>query len=193
MAVAAILCLQRPPAPDGCLLPIGDLRCMAASRQGLLALKGQPAVAVLHAGPISRRPSTTSWRRCLWPCLASRLINKEATSGGLCRRARQVYKPCTLACLCGSAPGVALLWPRRGALCAHQGGAPEAAERACAPRHWQQMSALPKRIIKETERLLSEPVPGILAVAHEENLRYFDVAMDGPVDSPYQSKLRAAI
>ncbi|KAL1876272.1 hypothetical protein Daus18300_002900 [Diaporthe australafricana] len=46
--------------------------------------------------------------------------------------------------------------------------------------------ALPKRIIKETERLMAEPVPGISAVPHEENLRYFDVTIDGPDSSPYQ-------
>lgn len=29
-------------------------------------------------------------------------------------------------------------------------------------------------------------VPGISAVPHEENLRYFDVTIDGPDSSPYQ-------
>lgn len=47
------------------------------------------------------------------------------------------------------------------------------------------MAALPKRIIKETERLVSDPVPGILAVPSEENLRYFEVTIDGPASSPY--------
>jgi len=46
--------------------------------------------------------------------------------------------------------------------------------------------ALPKRIIKETERLMAEPVPGISAVPHEENLRYFDVEIHGPTQSPYE-------
>ncbi|KAH8757548.1 ubiquitin-conjugating enzyme/RWD-like protein [Diaporthe sp. PMI_573] len=46
--------------------------------------------------------------------------------------------------------------------------------------------ALPKRIVKETERLMAEPVPGISAVPHEDNLRYFDVTIDGPDSSPYQ-------
>ncbi|KAK9379902.1 ubiquitin-conjugating enzyme/RWD-like protein [Kockiozyma suomiensis] len=46
--------------------------------------------------------------------------------------------------------------------------------------------SLPKRIIKETERLVSDPVPGINAVPHEENLRYFDVTVDGPSQSPYE-------
>ncbi|KAJ4412496.1 ubiquitin-conjugating enzyme E2 N [Gnomoniopsis sp. IMI 355080] len=48
------------------------------------------------------------------------------------------------------------------------------------------MAGLPKRILKETERLMAEPVPGISAVPHAENLRYFDVTIDGPDSSPYQ-------
>ncbi|WEW56721.1 ubiquitin-conjugating enzyme E2 [Emydomyces testavorans] len=48
--------------------------------------------------------------------------------------------------------------------------------------------ALPKRIIKETERLMAEPVPGINAVPHEDNLRYFDVKIHGPSQSPYEGK-----
>lgn len=48
------------------------------------------------------------------------------------------------------------------------------------------MSSLPKRIIKETERLVSDPVPGINAAPHEDNLRYFDVKIDGPSQSPYE-------
>ncbi|ORX55472.1 ubiquitin-conjugating enzyme [Piromyces finnis] len=46
--------------------------------------------------------------------------------------------------------------------------------------------ALPKRIIKETERLMAEPTPGISAVPHEDNLRYFDVEISGPDSSPYE-------
>jgi len=46
--------------------------------------------------------------------------------------------------------------------------------------------ALPKRIIKETERLVKEPVQGISATPHEDNLRYFDVTIDGPSQSPYE-------
>ena len=65
--------------------------------------------------------------------------------------------------------------------------------------------ALPKRIIKETERLVAEPyvmspppshalslhnvdyrVPGINATPHEDNLRYFDVTIHGPSQSPYE-------
>ncbi|PVH99236.1 ubiquitin-conjugating enzyme [Periconia macrospinosa] len=51
------------------------------------------------------------------------------------------------------------------------------------------MAALPKRIIKETERLTKEPVPGISAVPHDDNLRYFDVTIDGPSQSPYEGGL----
>ncbi|OBA14534.1 uncharacterized protein OGAPODRAFT_83516 [Ogataea polymorpha] len=46
--------------------------------------------------------------------------------------------------------------------------------------------SLPKRIIRETERLVSDPVPGITAVPHEGNLRYFNVTIDGPSGSPYE-------
>jgi len=49
------------------------------------------------------------------------------------------------------------------------------------------MSApLPKRIIKETERLQNEPVPGISAFPHEDNARYFDVMVEGPGGSCYE-------
>ena len=48
------------------------------------------------------------------------------------------------------------------------------------------MAELPKRIVKETQRLMSEPAPGISASPHEDNLRYFDVMIQGPVGSPYE-------
>ncbi|KAJ8903990.1 hypothetical protein NDN08_000520 [Rhodosorus marinus] len=44
---------------------------------------------------------------------------------------------------------------------------------------------LPKRIIKETEKLEAEPVPGISAVPHDSNPRYFNVIIQGPEESPY--------
>lgn len=47
------------------------------------------------------------------------------------------------------------------------------------------MSALPKRILKETERLHGEPVPGISAVPSETNARLFSVVIVGPEESPY--------
>lgn len=39
---------------------------------------------------------------------------------------------------------------------------------------------------KETERLIAEPAPGISATPHEDNLRYFDVVMEGPSTSPFE-------
>lgn len=45
---------------------------------------------------------------------------------------------------------------------------------------------LPKRIIKETERLQNEPVPGISAQPHDDNARYFDVVVEGPGGSCYE-------
>jgi ubiquitin-conjugating enzyme E2 N len=44
---------------------------------------------------------------------------------------------------------------------------------------------LPKRIIKETQRLIQEPVEGIQAVPDDANARYFHVLVHGPKDSPY--------
>ncbi|KAL6757540.1 ubiquitin-conjugating enzyme/RWD-like protein [Haematococcus lacustris] len=49
-----------------------------------------------------------------------------------------------------------------------------------------QAAQLPRRIIKETQRLLSEPAPGISASPSEDNLRYFSVMVLGPAQSPYE-------
>lgn len=49
-----------------------------------------------------------------------------------------------------------------------------------------QAAQLPRRIIKETQRLLSEPAPGISASPSEDNLRYFNVMILGPTSSPYE-------
>ncbi|KAH1063622.1 hypothetical protein J1N35_028609 [Gossypium stocksii] len=46
---------------------------------------------------------------------------------------------------------------------------------------------LPRRIIKETQRLLSEPAPGISASPSEDNMRYFNVMILGPTQSPYEA------
>ncbi|XP_071960444.1 ubiquitin-conjugating enzyme E2 N [Antedon mediterranea] len=48
------------------------------------------------------------------------------------------------------------------------------------------MTGLPRRIIKETQRLIAEPVSGITAQPHEANARYFHVLMAGPKDSPFE-------
>jgi len=47
--------------------------------------------------------------------------------------------------------------------------------------------SLPKRIIKETERLVTDSPPGISATPHEDNLRYFDVEISGPGGSPFEA------
>jgi len=47
--------------------------------------------------------------------------------------------------------------------------------------------ALPQRIVKETQRLLSEPAPGISATPFDDNKRYFSIIMAGPSSSPYES------
>lgn len=41
-------------------------------------------------------------------------------------------------------------------------------------------------MFQETERLKSDPVVGISAEPHDDNLRYFDVTIDGPVQSSYE-------
>ena len=46
------------------------------------------------------------------------------------------------------------------------------------------LTAVP--LLQETSRLISDPVPGITAVPHEDNMRYFDVTIDGPRQSPYE-------
>lgn len=49
------------------------------------------------------------------------------------------------------------------------------------------MSGLPRRITKETTRLLSEPVDGITATPDEHNARYFHVVVNGPKDTPFEN------
>uniref|UniRef100_A0A914H932 UBC core domain-containing protein n=1 Tax=Globodera rostochiensis TaxID=31243 RepID=A0A914H932_GLORO len=45
--------------------------------------------------------------------------------------------------------------------------------------------ALPRRITKETQRLLQDPVPGISATPDDANARYFHVIIAGPDESPF--------
>lgn len=45
------------------------------------------------------------------------------------------------------------------------------------------------RISKETQRLLAEPVEGVNATPYEDNMRYFNVVIAGPMDSPYEGGL----
>jgi ubiquitin-conjugating enzyme E2 N len=42
------------------------------------------------------------------------------------------------------------------------------------------------RITKETQRLVNEPVPGVNATPYADNIRYFNVVIAGPADSPYE-------
>jgi ubiquitin-conjugating enzyme E2 N len=51
-------------------------------------------------------------------------------------------------------------------------------------------SSLSEIDLQETERLIADPAPGISAVPHEDNLRYFDVAITGPDGSPFERELR---
>ena len=48
------------------------------------------------------------------------------------------------------------------------------------------MAGLPRRIIKETQHLLAEPVPGIKAEPDESNARYFHVVIASPQDSHFE-------
>lgn len=45
---------------------------------------------------------------------------------------------------------------------------------------------LPRRILKETQRLQAEKIDGITAIVEETNARYFKVTIDGPKESPYE-------
>ncbi|CAI9754966.1 unnamed protein product [Fraxinus pennsylvanica] len=45
----------------------------------------------------------------------------------------------------------------------------------------------------ETQRLLSEPAPGISASPSEENMRYFNVMILGPTESPYEVSIQALL
>ncbi|XP_039263481.1 ubiquitin-conjugating enzyme E2 N-like [Styela clava] len=47
-------------------------------------------------------------------------------------------------------------------------------------------AGIPRRIIKETQRLVSDSPPGICAIPVESNARYFKVTVVGPQDSPYE-------
>merc|ERR1712195_444381 len=55
------------------------------------------------------------------------------------------------------------------------------------PPNMADASLLPRRIVKETQRLLSEPAPGISATPYQDNLRYFNVIIAGPQSSPYEN------
>ena len=46
--------------------------------------------------------------------------------------------------------------------------------------------AIPPRILKETQRLATEPVVGIYAEPNEKNCRHFFVKIVGPTETPYE-------
>uniref|UniRef100_A0A2I2ZIJ1 UBC core domain-containing protein n=1 Tax=Gorilla gorilla gorilla TaxID=9595 RepID=A0A2I2ZIJ1_GORGO len=48
------------------------------------------------------------------------------------------------------------------------------------------MAGLPGRIVKETQRLLAEPVPGLKAEPSESNTHYFHVVIASPWDSHFE-------
>nr|XP_025866653.1 ubiquitin-conjugating enzyme E2 N-like [Vulpes vulpes] len=63
---------------------------------------------------------------------------------------------------------------------------PIGGERSQGPEQRPKTAGLPRRIIKETQRSLAEPVPGIKAEPDESNARYFHVVIAGPQDSPFE-------
>jgi ubiquitin-conjugating enzyme E2 N len=42
-----------------------------------------------------------------------------------------------------------------------------------------------RRILKEIERMQKHSIPGISATPHADNLRYFDIIIAGPDETPY--------
>ena len=48
------------------------------------------------------------------------------------------------------------------------------------------LKSLPKRISKEIQRLSKDSPPGISFLMHPENWRYFLIALEGPMDTPYE-------
>lgn len=38
--------------------------------------------------------------------------------------------------------------------------------------------------------MVADPAPGIVATPHEDNLRYFDVVISGPSQSPFEGEKR---
>lgn len=46
--------------------------------------------------------------------------------------------------------------------------------------------ALDKRVTKELSRLFSDPVPGITVSPYNNNIRYLDVLISGPEQSPFE-------
>ena len=51
------------------------------------------------------------------------------------------------------------------------------------------MSAIPPRILKETQRLTQDPVVGIYAEPNEKNPRHFFVKISGAAETPFEGGL----
>ncbi len=49
--------------------------------------------------------------------------------------------------------------------------------------------AIPPRIMKETQRLMSDPIEGIIIQPNENNFRHFYVQLAGPTETPYEGGL----
>jgi ubiquitin-conjugating enzyme E2 N len=48
------------------------------------------------------------------------------------------------------------------------------------------VDALPRRIVKETERISKAPIPGISATPRKENPRHFEITIAGPKGCSYE-------
>ena len=48
------------------------------------------------------------------------------------------------------------------------------------------MNLVNQRILKEIQKLQTDPIVGIYAKPDKDNARYFDVMLTGPLDSPYE-------
>ena len=51
--------------------------------------------------------------------------------------------------------------------------------------------AIPPRIVKETQRLMSDPIEGIIVQPNESNFRHFFAQLAGPTQTPYEGGLFA--
>ena len=49
--------------------------------------------------------------------------------------------------------------------------------------------AIPPRIVKETQRLMSDPIEGIIVQPNETNFRHFYAQLAGPTQTPYEGGL----
>ena len=58
---------------------------------------------------------------------------------------------------------------------------------AAVPLALQGPQELPRRIIKETERIAKNPIPGVSAIPRAENPRHFDITIIGPQGCCFES------